>query len=273
MRPASITVKLLADETEVDSIEVTAENDWEYSFKDLPKFKAGTEIVYTVDETAVPGYTKSIKGYNITNKHVPETVEVEGKKTWDDANNQDGARPESITVKLRADGIEVDSKEVKASDNWEYSFNNLPKFKAGTKIVYTVDEAAVPGYTKLVNGYNITNKHVPGIKTVTPPPAPTKSIPSVVERTNNTRSQVSNRNNLTNNNAIQNSNSNTNTVQRRGNGIANNNATATRNSNSHTVSDNPQTGDNTNIYMMLIIMICSALVILIIIYKKKKMIK
>ena len=266
-------MKLLADETEVDYIEVTAENEWEYSFKDLPKFKAGTEIVYTVDETEIPGYEKTVDGFNITNKHVPATVDVEGKKTWDDANNQDGVRPESITVKLFANGIEVDSKEVKASDNWEYTFKNLPKFKAGAKVVYTVDEVAVQGYTKLVNGYNITNKHVPGIKTVTPPPTPTNvvSIPSVIERTNNTRVQVANRNNVTNNNnnAIQNSNSSV--VQRRGNGIANNNAT--RNSNPHNVGDIPQTGDNTNIYMMLIIMICSALVILIIIYKKKKMIK
>ncbi len=38
--------------------------------------------------------------YNLTNKHTPETVDVKGEKTWDDANNQDGKRPKSITVKL-----------------------------------------------------------------------------------------------------------------------------------------------------------------------------
>ena len=168
LRPESVTVKLLADGVEKDTAVVKASDNWKYSFTNLPKNKDGVAIKYTVDETAVPGYTKSISGYNITNKHVPATVKVEGKKvkvegkkTWADVNNQDGVRPESVTIKLLADGTEVDSKEVKASDNWEYSFTNLPKFKAGTEIVYSVDETAVPGYSKSIHGYNITNKYTP----------------------------------------------------------------------------------------------------------------
>ena len=48
-------------------------------------------------------------------------MDIIGAKTWDDNNNQDGARPASITIRLLANGTEVDSKEVTAADQWEWS--------------------------------------------------------------------------------------------------------------------------------------------------------
>ncbi|EKQ14619.1 collagen-binding A-like protein [Lacticaseibacillus paracasei] len=50
---------------------------------------------------------------------------------------------------------------MKASDNWKYSFTNLPEFENGKKITYTVTEDAVAGYTSTVDGYNVTNNHTP----------------------------------------------------------------------------------------------------------------
>ena len=38
----------------------------------------------------------------------PPTTKVEGSKVWDDNNDRDGMRPESITVTLHADGKEVE---------------------------------------------------------------------------------------------------------------------------------------------------------------------
>ena len=80
------------------------------------------EIVYTISEEPVTGYETTINGYDITNTHVPETVAVEGSKSWNDGENQDGIRPESITVNLLADGEKVDSVAVTAEDEWKYSF-------------------------------------------------------------------------------------------------------------------------------------------------------
>ncbi|MGF3076934.1 Cna B-type domain-containing protein, partial [Facklamia sp. P12955] len=95
------------------------------------------------------------------NKHVPLVTTIEGVKTWDDANNQDGIRPAEITVNLLANGEKVAEQTVTADDEWAYSFSNLPVNKAGKAITYTVAEEAVEGYEAIVNGYNITNKHVP----------------------------------------------------------------------------------------------------------------
>ena len=160
-RPTSITVNLLANGTKVDSKEVTANDNWKYSFTNLPKYAAGNEIIYTVSEDLVNGYRAIVNDYNITNTHETEKTEVSGIKSWDDNNNQDGIRPSKITVNLLADGTKVDSKEVTADNNWKYSFKDLPKYADGKEIVYTVTEDKVDGYETTVNGYNILNTHTP----------------------------------------------------------------------------------------------------------------
>ena len=160
-RPSSITVRLLAGGKEVASKTVTANDNWSWSFENLDKYKDGTEIVYTISEDTVADYTTVVDGYNITNTHTPEKISITGSKTWDDASNQDGKRPSSITVRLFADGKEVTSKEVTANDNWSWSFENLDKYKDGTEIVYTISEDTVADYTTVVDGYNITNTHTP----------------------------------------------------------------------------------------------------------------
>ena len=154
-RPSSITVRLFADGREVTSKAVTANDNWSWSFENLDKYKDGTEIVYTISEDTVADYTTVVDGYNITNTHTPEKISILGSKTWVDLS--DSTRPESITVRLFADGTEVTSKTVTASDNWSWSFTGLDKYKAGTEIIYTVSEETVAGYTTVVDGYNITN--------------------------------------------------------------------------------------------------------------------
>ena len=160
-RPSSITVRLFADGTEVTSKIVTANDNWSWSFTGLDKYNSGTEIVYTISEDTVADYTTVVDGYNITNTHTPEKISISGSKTWDDADNQDGKRPESITVRLFADGTEVISKTVTANDNWSWSFTDLDKYNSGTEIVYTISEDTVADYTTVVDGYNITNTHTP----------------------------------------------------------------------------------------------------------------
>ena len=166
-RPSSITVRLFADGTEVTSKTVTANDNWKWSFTDLDKYNSGTEIVYTISEDTVADYTTVVDGYNITNTHTPEKISISGSKTWDDADNQDGKRPESITVRLFADGTEVTSKTVTANDNWSWSFTGLDKYNSGTEIVYTISEDTVADYTTVVNGYDVTNTHTPEKTTIT----------------------------------------------------------------------------------------------------------
>ena len=170
-RPESIIINLFADGKQIENKTVKADalGNWAYSFTNLPKFANGKEIVYTVTEDAVEGYTTKVDGNNFINSYKPETTEVSGTKTWNDAENQDGKRPESIIVRLLANGIEKDSQTVKADEagSWTYRFTNLPKYEAGEEIVYTVTEDAVPDYTTEISGYDITNSYAPGKTSVT----------------------------------------------------------------------------------------------------------
>ena len=91
-RPGKITVNLLANGVKVDDKEVTAANDWNYSFTDLPKYAGGNEITYSVTENAVEDYQTLVNGYDITNSYTPGKTSVSVTKAWDDADNQDGKR-------------------------------------------------------------------------------------------------------------------------------------------------------------------------------------
>ena len=168
-RPASVTVKLLADGQDTDkTLELTEANGWAGSFKDLDADKGGTPIKYTVVEVTVAGYTSEVtgdaaSGFTITNSYSPETVDVKATKNWDDANNQDGKRPTKITINLLANGQKVDSKEVQAAADgtWTVEFTKLAKYKAGKEIKYTVTEEAVAEYEATITDFTITNKYAP----------------------------------------------------------------------------------------------------------------
>lgn len=166
IRPTSITVNLLANGEKVKDQKVTPDGNgnWNYKFEKLSEYNENGKITYTVTEDAVEGYTTELDGNNFINTHVPETTEISGTKTWDDADDQDGKRPENITVKLLANGEEVNSQTVTPDEDgsWAYSFTDLPKFVNGQEITYTVSETPVEDYSTTYDGYNIINSYTPG---------------------------------------------------------------------------------------------------------------
>ena len=160
---ASVTIKLLADGTEKETVTLTATDNWTHTFTNLDKYGAdGHEIVYTVDETPVAGYAKDISGTAATGFTVKNTntatINIPVTKTWV------GTAGTSATIKLLADGAQKETVTLTAADNWTHTFSNLPKFDAtdGHEIVYTVDEVDVPNYTKGISGtaatgFTVTN--------------------------------------------------------------------------------------------------------------------
>ena len=166
-RPASITVKVMDGSTIVDTLEVTAANGWKFESKDLPKYRNGQEIAYTLKEDAVAQYETKIDKFTVTNSYTPETVKVSGQKVWDDANNQDGKRPASIKVKILDGDKVVDELEVTATTDWKFESKDLPKNRKGKKINYTVlEEVTVEGYSssqeQATDGsFTLTNSYKP----------------------------------------------------------------------------------------------------------------
>ncbi|MBR2054721.1 MAG: Cna B-type domain-containing protein, partial [Clostridia bacterium] len=137
--------------TDIESVKVDPEDDWSYEWFNLPVYEDNKPITYSIREELVEanGYTSDTteaKEVNkngsrtITNTHVPEMTSVTVKKNWDDADNQDGKRPEALTVTL-SDGTEVELNE---GNNWTSTLENLPKYADGEEIVYTWTEDEVP---------------------------------------------------------------------------------------------------------------------------------
>ena len=185
-RPSKITVNLLANGVKVASKEVKpdATGNWTYHFDNLDVVDdAGNVIAYTVSEEPVAGYETTVEGTNITNNRIPDMTEVVVKKVWDDKENKDGLRPEKITVRLLADGQEVTVKEITATDNWQASFTDLPVYKDGKKIVYTITEDPVAGYTSKIDGFTVTNRHIPPTTPPTTPPSTPPTTPPTTPST------------------------------------------------------------------------------------------
>ncbi len=192
-RPESVTISLLADGADTGkTVSLNEANGWKSTFEgaDIYKYAVGKEgvpVVYTIKELEVKEYTVAISGtvadgYTVTNSHTPEVVEVSVEKVWDDADDRDGIRPDSVTVTLKADGDDITQEGITATvelneeNNWKYTWEGLNKRAAGKEISYTVEEAPIDNYEAEItgdaeNGYTIKNFHLanPVPVTIDPP--------------------------------------------------------------------------------------------------------
>ncbi|MGN1276068.1 MAG: Cna B-type domain-containing protein, partial [Floccifex sp.] len=131
-RPESIKVQLYADGQKYGSpITLSEANGWTTTLTDLPKYSSGTNLInYTVYENKVIGYqpTYDYDGNTIkitnTFEQTP-TRSITVRKVWDDNNNQDGIRPESIEVILMDDETKVGKITLSEENNWTHTFTGL----------------------------------------------------------------------------------------------------------------------------------------------------
>ena len=88
--------------------------------------------------------------------------DVSGQIIWNDEEDLEGFRPNSVLVTLYANGSATDkSVYATAANNWKYTFEDIYQYDSdGDTIAYTVAGATVSSYnTPVVNGYNITYTH------------------------------------------------------------------------------------------------------------------
>ena len=162
IRPDSLTVHLLQNNTHYGTtLTLNAANNWQAQWEDLPVTDSlGNTYSYTVEEVVPTGYTASVSGsaaggFVLTNSHTPATTAVHARKVWNDDNNRDGVRPDSVTLQLYKALSENSSKtpvgapvSVSAANNWATVWENLPAKEGGVDIIYSVQETTVPnGYT------------------------------------------------------------------------------------------------------------------------------
>ncbi|WP_407855093.1 Cna B-type domain-containing protein [Enterococcus hailinensis] len=115
------------------------------------------KIVYTDQSGKEQTFTSSDTPIVVTNNRIVTTIK--GTKTWKDADNKFGSRPNSVNVQLMQDGQVYATKNVTKADNWSYEFTDLPVIaEGGHRYNYTVKETNVAAnYQAETNGNNITN--------------------------------------------------------------------------------------------------------------------
>ena len=161
-RPSELIVYLTINgshvvEDGVSPIVLSESNNWTYTWTDLPTFKNGTALNYSVDEVTPAGYSGKFvtetsdgdKTITITNTQIPVALQtsVSVSKQWEDGNSTHSGQ--AIIVHLYADGVYT-GKDLVMSDatNWFVTFDGLPYYREDgvTPIEYTIVEEKVEGY-------------------------------------------------------------------------------------------------------------------------------
>ncbi|MBZ2061778.1 LPXTG-anchored SHIRT domain periscope protein [Streptococcus sanguinis] len=111
---------------------------------------------YNKNETTINGADVHFVG---TWTFAADSTTLTGSVIWIDNDNAAGRRPQSVLVHLLADGQDTGiSVTVDEAMGWKYSFENLPRFKDGKEIIYSVREDEVEGYSNQAEGMNVTNR-------------------------------------------------------------------------------------------------------------------
>ena len=149
-RPDDLTVTL----SNGDSYVLSDENGWSVTVKDLPKYNADKkEIIYIWTEEDTPGYASSGIWENgvfvFTNTL---TTDISVRKLWDDNDDSEGKRPDSVTVLLLMNGEVIREVSLTSDRGWTYTEEGLAKYSGSEEIEYTwkEDQGSLPeGYRAL----------------------------------------------------------------------------------------------------------------------------
>ena len=206
IRPDSVVVRIYQNGTEINHKTLDASNNWTAEFNNLNKTdpvgedyeyevkedsssvvngnaKTGYEIAYEVKESTDKSSDITTITTNITNTHKPKTVQKTIRKVWNDENDQDKIRPDSVRFNLLSNGKDVvDTVTLNSENGWKAKSKVLPKCENGNEIEYTweeVKEGVVTGNEQI--GYKVsydgnsddpdttvaTNSHTPGRGSIT----------------------------------------------------------------------------------------------------------
>ena len=156
-QPQSVNIALKDSNGVVTSCVLDADNDWTYTFTNIPIPTDGTSTddVYTVSEESVDGYDADYNplegsdadGWTTTVDNTYNLTKLTVAKTWNHGVQAEAEWPTSAIVTLYANGTVKDTATLSSGNSWTHTFDSLPiNDSNGKAIAYTVSEDAVPSY-------------------------------------------------------------------------------------------------------------------------------
>ena len=117
------------------------------------------ETTFAANKPSDNPETKLVKLYADWKK---ATIEIEVTKEWDDNNDEDEIRPDSVSAYLYANDVKIKEFEITKANGWKTVISDLDEFDdSGEKITYTIEEQEVEFYDSSVDGFVIKNYHEP----------------------------------------------------------------------------------------------------------------
>ena len=154
MRPDEINVTLYGNGDEVAQKKISKNMNWTYTFSNLPAYSHGKRVVYTaVEDEVIPYTSETIQNENniqIINSYEPAKTYLKIRKEWDDKDDVDKIRPESVTIHLLSNGADIGTYEITKENDWELEIPDLFDFENGQRIEYSITEDDVNGYTSKI---------------------------------------------------------------------------------------------------------------------------
>ncbi len=186
IRPDSVTLKLydIIFDTGKE-ITLYSEDGWAGEFTDVECEPSSYFSVFEVTDDVITGKdgpgTYAVKtdgsgtlSLTVTNTHTPlRTINV--NIDWDDKNDRDKIRPESVEIVLYVNGDVAGRLILSEEAEWTGAFENIKALDEGTEIEYTVNETATDVLSgddgkgtysiavdgNMSDGFTIINKHTP----------------------------------------------------------------------------------------------------------------
>ena len=163
IRPDSVTLDLLDENGEIAAtVTAYAKDGWEYTVQVAKYGDASLHTYRTALSTPLPGYTDA----NGVLTHKSETVSISVKLVWDDGDNADRLRPDTVNIDLKADGVRQTALAANAANQWTAAVE-VPRYRdGGQTVAYTLDTVSVKDYTATVTGdagtgFTVTLTHAP----------------------------------------------------------------------------------------------------------------
>ena len=148
-RPDSVTMTIEGKE-----VPVTKANGW------VAETQAAADAAWTYGTVA--GYlTPFASGKDVTvvtYTRKPEKTSQTVKVGWYGDETNAGLRPDSVAVRLLADGKVYRSAAANEKNDWTVTFSDLPRNRKGgtTPIEYSIDKVSVAGYSVSVSGADVS---------------------------------------------------------------------------------------------------------------------
>ena len=149
------------------SFVVDGERTEEIALYENIEFKFGIPIIEQRLENVIVefepfDYEVNDQEISLTAKKINRNIPIEIE--WNDEDDLDGKRPDSVSVNLLKGGEVIDTIELTEENNWKHAFTGLVRFDGDKEIMYSVEQDPVDAYLlkkagDIESGFKFTDIH------------------------------------------------------------------------------------------------------------------